>query len=268
MYYLYFVGTLNKLTKLVRRQGLFDDPTEEINNLIYRIKQDLDDLNNKCDSAQKYIETKKAELGGSDSKQSTNHNMKVVSQLKTNLMNTTKDFKSILEVRSSKMKDQQQRKFELTGKGALSPMTQISANKKSNDRTKIDKNDHSYNNYDPESGGSISGGTGVMQGQQALLLAPPIVNQYYESREQAVTEVEKTIAELGNLFKRLSTMISEQQELVERIDDDIESSVTQANNAHSVLLKAYENVSSNGSLYAKLGGILVLFIIFFSIFLL
>ncbi len=255
----------------MRRQGLFDDPSEEINNLIYRIKQDLDDLNNKCDSAQKYIETKKAELGGNDSKQSTNHNMKVVSQLKTNLMNTTKDFKSILEVRSSKMKDQQQRKFELTGKGALSPMTQISANKKgSNDRMKIDKNDQYNNNknYDPESGGSINNSGGVMQGQQALLLAPPIVNQYYESREEAVTEVEKTIAELGNLFKRLSTMISEQQELVERIDDDIESSVTQANNAHSVLLKAYENVSSNGSLYTKLGGILVLFVIFFSIFLL
>ena len=254
----------------MRRQGLFDDPGEEINNLIYRIKQDLDDLNNKCDSAQKYIETKKAELGGSDSKQSTNHNMKVVSQLKTNLMNTTKDFKSILEVRSSKMKDQQQRKFELTGKGALSPMTQISANKKSNDRMKADKNYHYNNNvnYDAESGGSITGGGSVVHGQQALLLAPPIVNQYYESREEAVTEVEKTIAELGNLFKRLSTMISEQQELVERIDDDIESSVTQANNAHSVLLKAYENVSSNGSLYAKLGGILVLFVLFFSIFLL
>lgn len=32
-------NTLSRLTKLVRRQGLFDDPTEEINNLIFRIKQ-------------------------------------------------------------------------------------------------------------------------------------------------------------------------------------------------------------------------------------
>lgn len=32
-------ASLSRLTKLVRRQGLFDDPTEEINNLIYRIKQ-------------------------------------------------------------------------------------------------------------------------------------------------------------------------------------------------------------------------------------
>ena len=43
------------------------------------------------------------------------------------------------------------------------------------------------------------------------MFAPLATNQYYESREVAVTEVEKTIGELGSLFKRLATMISEQQ---------------------------------------------------------
>ena len=37
-------GALQKLTKLVQRQGLFDDPTQEINNLVVRIKQDLDEV--------------------------------------------------------------------------------------------------------------------------------------------------------------------------------------------------------------------------------
>ena len=82
-----------------------------------------------------------------------------------------------------------------------------------------------------------------------------------------MTEVEKTISELGQLFKRLATMISEQQELVERIDDDIEAAVATSNNAHSVLLKTYESISSNRALYTKIGAILILFIIFFSIFL-
>jgi hypothetical protein len=39
-------GALSKLTKLVQRQGLFDDPTQEINNLVVRIKQDLDEVYN------------------------------------------------------------------------------------------------------------------------------------------------------------------------------------------------------------------------------
>lgn len=88
---------------------MFDDPTEEINNLIFRIKQDLDELNTKCDSAQQYVDTKKLGL------QLTNHNGKVVSQLKTDLMHTTKDFKTVLETRASKMKESQLRKVVLTG---------------------------------------------------------------------------------------------------------------------------------------------------------
>ena len=51
----------------------------------------------------------------------------------------------------------------------------------------------------------------IFQQNQQLLFAPLATNQYYESREVAVTEVEKTIGELGSLFKRLATMISEQQ---------------------------------------------------------
>ena len=118
-------AVLNKLTKLVRRQGLFDDPTEEINNLIFRIKQDLDELNTKCDSAQEYVNGKKRSLG--EQNQATSHNGKVVSQLKTDLMHATKDFKTVLEMRSSKMKESQQRKVELTGNATVSPMRQFNA---------------------------------------------------------------------------------------------------------------------------------------------
>jgi len=54
---------------------------------------------------------------------------------------------------------------------------------------------------------------------------------------------------------------------VERIDDDIEASVNNAERAHSILLKTYESVSSNRALYMKIGAILAIFIVFFSIFL-
>lgn len=252
--------------------------------------QDLDELNTKCDSAQKYVDDRKNNKG--ENNQSATHNVKVVGQLKTDLMHTTKSFKGILEVRSSKMKDQRVRKIELTGAGVLSPLTQFNASKGYNDNNNNNSNNNSnlydnisstnnsrhgngnakaiptpYSIIDQSYAGGVSDTDKGNSGQyQSQLLAPPQASQYYEHREQAVTEVEKTIAELGTLFKRLATMISEQQELVERIDDDIESSVSTANNAHSVLLKAYESVSSNRALYTKLGAILALFLIFFSIF--
>lgn len=281
-------GLLSKLTNLVRRQGLFDDPTDEINSLIFRIKQDLDELNTKCDTAQQYIESKKSMFNTSES-QSSAHSNKVVSHLKTDLMNTTKDFKTVLEMRSSKMKDQQVRKVELIGKGGLSPMKTLETASKlynkneSNNNTKTNlaaanssalvkpsskalpspyfyENNNNNNFATPQAFEN--------EQQQQLLLAPIAENQYYDAREKSVTEVEKTIGELGQLFKRLATMISEQQELVERIDEDIESATNNADKAHNLLLKTYEKVSSNRGLYMKIFGILALFVLFFVLFLL
>jgi syntaxin 5 len=284
---------LSTLTKLVRRQGLFDDPTEEINNLVYRIKEDLAELNTKCDTAQQYIDSQKSSY--SQTKQSSNHSLKVVSQLKSDLMTATKDFKNVLEIRSSKIKDQQKRKAELTGNAGLAiavtpmksfqPSSSSSSSLSSNAMNMIETNGlhHRLNGFSsapspyhtipledddrkPNNSTAVVSfrGEGL---QQHLLVAPPANLQYYESREQAVTEVEKTISELSTLFKRLAGMIAEQQELVERIDEDVESAVASADQAHSILLTMYENAASNRGLYTKIIAILVVFIIFFVLFL-
>lgn len=280
-------GLLSKLTKLVRRQGLFDDPTEEINGLVFSIKQDLDALNSKCDSAQQYVDNKKRQLG--ERNQLTNHNVNVVSQLKTELMNATKDFKSVLETRTSKIKDQQVKKIQLTGNGSLSPLQNFATTNALSQPIKGNNNELSSMNITnqnrsafPQSPYSkvaldeaqdkssnslaLQPMTAPMYQQQQLLLAPPATTQYFEQREQAVTEVERTIGELGQLFKRLATMINEQQELVERIDDDVESAISNADKAQSALLKTYEKVSSNKALYVKLLAILSLFAVFFVLF--
>jgi syntaxin 5 len=255
---------LSKLTNLVKKQGLFDDPTEEINNLIHRIKQDLDELNTKCDTAQQVVDSKKSFF--SEGGQSSAHNNKVVSGLKTELMTTTKDFKSILELRSNKMKDQQIKKTELIGRGMLSPMRDLET------QSALIKRGHVPL---PSPYADIEGGDShyhsrreVAQEQQQLLLEPIATSQYYEAREQAVGEVERTIGELGTLFKRLSTMLAEQSELVERIDEDVENAVANTHSARAALQKAYESVSSNRGMYLKLFAVIGAFILFFVLFVL
>lgn len=294
-------GMLKKLTDLVRRQGLFDDPTDEINKLIFCIKNDLDELNGKSDSAQEYIQSKKNMFGSRD--QSSEHNVKVVSHLKTDLMHTTKDFKTVLELRSSKMKDQQVRKFEIIGKGVLSPtklidsatMENLEKKKASNSASSSQSssnsmtltvpskpkfispynNEHSNTSYNNFSGNgrftspyssSSSGPDSLME--QQLLLDPVAENQYFDAREKAVTEVEQTIGELGQLFKRLAGMISEQAELVERIDEDIEAATYNADQAQTMLLRTYESVSNNRGMYTKIAFIIALFLLGFILFLL
>lgn len=198
-------------------------------------------------------------------------------------MYATKDFKSALELRSQKMQEQQTKKTRLTGSSTLSPMTkhipaqnhQSTSNGKStpgmsslpnpyNSMTPY-SNANSMQNFSNASSHANPYEMGNLQ-QQQFLVAPPS-QQYYEAREQAVTEVEKTIGELGTLFKRLSTMIAQQQELVDRIDSDVENAVENTERARTALIKAYETVSSNRGMYMKLSAIMALFLVFFVLFL-
>ena len=68
-------------------------------------------------------------------------------------------------------------------------------------------------------------------------------------------------------FSTLLIYVYFSQELVERIDDDVEQAVSHADRAHSILLQTYEKVSSNKALYTKIFFILALFILFFTLFL-
>lgn len=272
---------LGKLTRLVKRQGLFDDVSKDIDSLIYDIKQQLTELNTKCDGAQVFIDSNKSSFGRPN--QTANHNGTVVNQLKADLMVATKDFKSVLELRSNKMKEQSKRKVELTGDGLLSPVKQLAGvherqrkagvrigSKLTNPYEKMKQtNPYSSNNGDFNTNSNevdveASGSNELDQ----LLVAPPSVEmQYYDSRAEAVNEVEKTIVELGGIFHRLSSMISEQQQMVERIDEDVENAVVETNNARDFLLGVYNSASSNRGMFLKLGAIFVIFIIFFTVFL-
>jgi syntaxin 5 len=260
-------GVLKKLTDLVRSQGLFNDPTEEINNMVYRIKQDLDEMKNMCDSAQKYVDGKKKLLG--EKNQLTSHNGKVVSQLTTDLMHTTKDFETVLKTRASKMKETETRKVKLTGKGTGAgkyPMPMDGHKDGLNPMTIGSPSPYKNGTALTEFGGQ-DGGNDFAQQSQQMMFAPLAVNQYYDARVQAVSEVDKTITELGTIFKRLSEMILAQQELVERIDEDVEQASDKINDTTKLLTNLYNNGNNNKALYTKIGVLMALFTLFFVLFL-
>ena len=133
---------------------------------------------------------------------------------------------------------------------------------------KVDMYAMDYNSTSGTSGGADqqqSDMSIVQVEEQQLLLAPP--TQYYEDRVKAADEIESTIGELGQLFRRLTTMINEQQDMVERIDEDIENATSSVDQAQGALQKAYDAAASNRGLYMKIGGILALFFLFFTVFL-
>lgn len=222
-------STLGDLTRLVRQQGLFDDPTEQINSLIVRIKTDISDLNSKCDSAQQFVENSKRQRG--INAQSASHNSGVVTSLKSELMQATQGFKTALEMRSSKMKNQQERRVMLAGNGALSPMKQFKASANAGaagggpmavtspqpvlgagvggGQLKMSSPYSTAISYENHRSSSSSDHMGMsshsaqlqqQQQQQLLLVQPPSQHHYYEQRQEAVSEVERSIGKAFFIF--------------------------------------------------------------------
>ena len=96
--------------------------------------------------------------------------------------------------------------------------------------------------------------------QQLLIMeeAQP-QNQYIQQRGEAIEAIEKTISELGSIFSQLATMVTEQSEMIQRIDANTEDVVDNVDGAQRELLKYWSRVSGNRWLIAKMFGVLMVF---------
>ena len=61
-------------------------------------------------------------------------------------------------------------------------------------------------------------------------------------------------------------MVKEQEELVQRIDSNVESTELNVEAAHGELLKYFQGISSNRWLMFKVFGVLIVFFIIFVVF--
>lgn len=98
-------------------------------------------------------------------------------------------------------------------------------------------------------------------GDQQLLMmeeAQP-ANTYIQQRGEAIEAIEKTIGELGSIFGQLAGMVSEQSDMIQRIDANTEDVVDNVEGAQRELLKYWSRVSSNRWLIAKMFGVLMIF---------
>ncbi|KAI7902343.1 t-SNARE [Cokeromyces recurvatus] len=250
-------GKLEKLTKLAKRKTLFDDKPVEINELTFIIKQDIAKLNKQIAMLQDYTKHQKQ-----NSKQATEHTSNVVVALQSKLADTSMSFKDVLEIRTENMKISKDKRdqflfstMEQTADTGLvnSPLM------KSRRRGAIEEEEEEKK--EQESTLSLGIPMITQQQQQEMMILEQ--DRYIDHRSSAIESIESTIAELGGIFQQLATMVAEQRETVQRIDqntDDIEMNVM---GAQRELLKYYTSISSNRWLFIK---IFVTIVIFFLIF--
>jgi syntaxin 5 len=260
---------LSKLTALAKRRSLFDDPTAEIQELTFVIKQDLGALNARLEDLQRLRDATRR----SSNKQAGAHSENVVDSLKTRLGATAEGFKSVLKMRTESLAAQQDRRSQFMGSSASAPFgaTAPSASggmTMNGNAVALDLGGGSLG----ASGSSMSAGAGmgVMGGgggQALTLMRPPQDVSYQDARADAVRQVESTIVELGQIFNQLATMVSEQGELVERIDANVDETVSNMDAGQNQLLQYYNSISGNRALILKVFGTLLLFLILWSVIL-
>ncbi|TQS37214.1 hypothetical protein Golomagni_02319 [Golovinomyces magnicellulatus] len=240
------MGKLEKLAQLAKRKTLFDDRPVEINELTSIIKQDLSSLNQQISFLHTISRSQhpKADQEGE-------HNKNVVFLLQGKLTNVSANFKDVLEVRTKNIQASRARTENF--------VSSISAHVTP---PPIQSSSPLYNNASKNSNGVVQDLLSLSPvGDQQLLMmeeAQPS-NTYIQQRGEAIEAIERTIGELGGIFGQLATMVSEQNEMIQRIDANTEDVVDNVQGAQRELLKYWSRVSGNRWLVAKMMGVLMIF---------
>lgn len=231
---------------MAKRKTLFDDRPVEINELTFIIKQDLASLNQQIEGLKPII---KAQNPKEDQQEKHNENVHIL--LQTRLTDVAANFKGVLEVRTKNVVASKSRTENF-----VSSVSQHAAPSISQSASPL---------YSTPARGSPAPSQDLLSlnpvGDQQLLMmeeAQP-QNAFIQQRGEAIEAIERTINELGGIFGQLATMVSEQGEMVQRIDANTEDVVDNVQGAQRELLKYWSRVSGNRWLIAKMFGVLMVF---------
>ncbi|KAI9223021.1 t-SNARE [Blastocladiella britannica] len=264
---------LEKLGKLAKRKTLFDDRPVEITELTAVIKQDITHLNDQIRGLQAFqrAQNSRARAGH----QEEEHSQSVVVGLQSSLARASQGFAEVLEIRTENMKAQKERRDQFSS----SPNFALGGPSTDSPLFRMDR---------PNGGGPMSigfaspssptaaNGSGFMsidmamtpaEQQQLMQATADASSGYMDQRGAAIDTIESTIAELGQIFTQLGSLVAQQQEQVRRIDDNIVDVEANVEMARSELFKYWRSVSSNRLLMAKVFAVVLVFVLIFTMFL-
>lgn len=267
---------LEKLTLLAKRKTLFDDKPLEIQELTYIIKQDLNSLNQQIAQLGEINRNRRSTNSTNNHIQS--HATTVVAALQTRLANLSTDFKSALDIRTENLKASKTRKDNFSqstpssssGIGDRSVLfrdEQLAIQQRNSPSSSaINIPADSESDISSLSSAGTSGGGMVRSRHVQQMTLMEETDTYINERAQDMQRIETTVVELGQIFTQLATMVKEQDEMIGRIDHNVEDSLMNVNAAHTEILKYFQSVSSNRWLMIKVFGVLIVFFIIFVLF--
>ncbi|ORY53759.1 t-SNARE [Rhizoclosmatium globosum] len=285
------MAKLHSLTQLAKKKTLFDDRPTEINDLTLAIKADITKINRQIALLQQHQRSQQPQQPAA--KQIQEHSTNVITSLQTKLASTSSEFKSILELRTQNMKDQKSRRDQYTAPPTASASSSAAGYSLQGQQPTPQQSPFSIpqpqqpmfglppSTSSPlfsdglrnrsTAGSSDSavidmGGMGGGSQQQLLMQSNNTATlEYIESRGQAIESIESTIAELGQIYSQFTQILSQQREMVQRIDVNVMDTEMNVVSAHNELAKFLERLQGNRWLMIQVFGILVVFFMLFVI---
>lgn len=237
---------LDRLIHLAKNKSLFDDRPMEINQLTSIISDDMKSLTRGIEYLK---ETQRKRQGTA---QAQKHSNGVVTALATSLEGMYGAYKDVIQVRQKSIKEQQDRitqfggsstsELAVAGGGAFD---NGGAQPRRRQKSALYRNDPTHNGADD----AVIDMGGFQQQSMQLMDRN---NDVMEARANAMDKVTETLKDLSQMWTQLSSMVHEQGETIQRIDQDVEDADINVNAAHEELLKLWKNVSSNRWLMAKI----------------
>jgi len=259
---------LQKLAKLTQNNTLFNDRTQEIQELTYIIKQEMNQLTRQIDQ----LEQNKSNLiGPTFNKQTEEHSGGVVKSLKTKLQGVTVNFKDILEKRKENIKTQQDRKQNYDSPKKFGKRDSVLFNKSSSDGVPLLSTPILQASYVTGEDKKVDSDSMVsipmpQSSNMQLQMYAPQQDTYLQDRTKAIESIETTIRELGSILSRLTTMIVQQRDTVDQIEAFVEESAINVHEGENQLTQYYANIKKNRWLVFKIFMVLIIFIVIFVVF--
>ncbi|KAK2803554.1 cis-Golgi t-SNARE syntaxin [Onygenales sp. PD_10] len=264
------MAKLQRLATLAKRKTLFDDRPVEISELTYVIKQDLASLNQQIASLQSLTLSQHPKSSRNKTDQEGEHNDNVVVMLQGKLADVGANFKEVLEVRTQNIRASRSRTENFVSSVSSKSQTALDPQRSDSPlynppRSRSPQPGFQSGSSDlltlePSTSSSPFGRGGMHSDQQMLMMEEAQSSHtYIQARGEAIEAIERTINELGGIFGQLATMVSEQSEMIQRIDANTEDVVDNVQGAQRELMKYWSRVSGNRWLVAKMFGVLMIF---------
>ncbi|EZG53785.1 putative syntaxin [Gregarina niphandrodes] len=225
---------IDRLHTLAKYKTLFDDKSRDIDLMTHRIKNTLQDISTKIDELER-----EGLSGYSDvplTRDGSSHRQTLVAVLRGQMMEGTREFTAALQTRRRTLEILEARKGIYV-----------------KDTSNFDI-EAQHDDILEVSAGRRGGMVTTMQ-------------TYHQSRSEAVEQLQRLIGEVSTMFSRVAGMVSQQEEMVLRIDATMDDSLIRLREGQEQLLKYFSSIKNHRKLILQLLGMLTCFAMFFIVFL-